>query len=165
MSSYIQTVKVIGIGSPFGDDRLGWVAIDHIKQKRLDQHTNNRLILESCDRPGAQLLDLMRDSDSVILIDAVKSNKVPVGTLHCLKNDEINTINACLSTHSFGVGQALQLARVLEDLPQEVILYGLEIDDKNKGDTLSEAVQRNLDCLIKHVTDKILNFRPSIMSF
>jgi hydrogenase maturation protease len=156
MTSRRQTIKVIGIGSPFGDDRLGWVAIDLLKQQQIAQKCHQHLILESCDRPGAQLIEIMRGIDSVILIDAVKSNKVPIGTLHCLKNDEIFTVNdGCLSSHAFGVGQALQLASVLGDLPQSVIFYGLEIDDKNTTDNLSEVVQKKLYDLIGLIADEI----------
>lgn len=45
------------------------------------------------------------------------------------------------STHSLGVGQALELARVLGRLPRDLFLVGVEVGRTGMGAGLTAAVQ------------------------
>ena len=45
------------------------------------------------------------------------------------------------STHTLGLGEAVQLARRLGALPRELIIYGIEGQDFGYGPGLSPAVQ------------------------
>lgn len=83
----MRRIKVIGIGSPFGDDQLGFKVIEKLKQDNsLNHYIPTYLILESHDRPGIRLLELMADCEIAFLIDAVFSGQ-SVGTLYRLKHD------------------------------------------------------------------------------
>lgn len=114
----MKTIKVLGIGSPFGDDQVGWKVIELLKSHLpFSEH----ITLGQHDRPGARLLELMGGANTVYLIDAIKSGH-PLGTIHCFKNTEIFTIKNHLSTHDLGLAQALQLAKALDVLPEHVIL-------------------------------------------
>ena len=43
-------VRVLGIGSPFGDDQAGWLAIEALeKEKILEQFPKNFVFMTSCD--------------------------------------------------------------------------------------------------------------------
>ncbi|KTC86555.1 hydrogenase maturation protease [Legionella brunensis] len=143
-------LRVLGIGSPFGDDSLGWEVIKLLRQQDpLQQYSNKRLQLLCCDRPGLHLLELMRDVKTIFLIDAVKING-EVGALHYLKNEEIEVISPVQSTHELGVGYVMKIGNVLNSLPQEIVFYGIEI-----GDIL---FQFELSMPIKNAIEK-LSFR------
>ena len=79
----MSPIRIIGVGSPFGQDRYGWQAVDALRDSDPLQHYPDGLVsLHRCDRPGMDLLNVMRGADGVIIIDAVQSTAVP-GTLHC----------------------------------------------------------------------------------
>ncbi|MFP3873116.1 MAG: hydrogenase maturation protease, partial [Thiohalophilus sp.] len=61
----------------------------------------------------------------VILIDAVQAGK-PRGTLVRLEAEQISEQSAGLSSHNFGVAEAVALGRAMGLLPQELVLYGLD---------------------------------------
>lgn len=122
-------LRVLGIGSPFGDDQLGREVIKLLQQQKdLLPYIPQDLELTYCDRPGIYLLELMRNAHCVFLIDAIQSGAA-TGTIHCFKNKEIEQIEPSLSTHSIGIAEAMLMGSALHALPQHVILYGLEIGE------------------------------------
>lgn len=118
---------VLGVGSPFGDDQLGWCAAQLLQKRAELQPFSTRLKIDWSDRPGLRLLELMKEADTVFLIDAIKTG-APIGTIHRFVNKEIHGLSSELSSHSFGVLETLQLGFSLNSLPPKVLLYGLEID-------------------------------------
>jgi hydrogenase maturation protease len=143
-------VRVLGVGSPFGDDRLGWVAVEALRRSPwLAALPAGALEAEACDRPGAMLLSAWRDAQHVILLDAVRSGAVP-GTLFCLQGRELSGA-AAFSTHDFGVAEALTLARSLGEHTAHILLLGIEADPACRGDQLSPAVASAMPLLLERV--------------
>jgi hydrogenase maturation protease len=131
-------IRILGVGSPFGDDRVGWDAIDTIKSSGLlTQYPGGEVGTEKCDRPGSLLLNLMQGARAVIIIDAVQSGSEP-GTLHRLKLRDLDNAPCVLSSHGFGVVSALSLGSALGDLPDQIIIYGIEIEYSTKTADQSE---------------------------
>ncbi len=122
-------IKILGIGSPYGDDKVGWMVIDNIlkEQEKFKNNIPNRLVIEKHDRPGMHLLELMRGAYMVYLVDAVISSK-PIGTIHKLYKNEIKELKSVLTTHDVGIAQALEIGEAISSLPKEIIFYGVEID-------------------------------------
>ncbi len=154
----MRELRVLGIGSPFGDDQLGWEVVK-LLQKCIDlnQFASNQLQLICCDRPGMYLLELMRDANAVFLIDAIKTGAA-CGTVHRFKNQEIEAISNPLSSHTLGVAEAMKMGRALDELPPNVILYGIEIDDIHHQSSLSEPLIKTVKVLSKQIKDDILQW-------
>jgi hydrogenase maturation protease len=114
---------VLGIGSPFGTDRLGWLAIDALASAGLER-TWPGLRLLKIDRPGSRLLTLLDGADQALLIDALDGPGAP-GSLRRTEPAELAVDGAGLSGHRFGVAEALALARALGDLPPRLVLYAI----------------------------------------
>jgi len=153
----LQRLKVFGIGSPFGDDRIGWVVVEMLKQKsELIPYISKSLYLENLDRPCVELLDSMRGTKIVILIDAIKSGS-PLGTIHQYENPQFENNLNLFSTHSMGVMQTLQLGAALNDLPEQLFLYGIEIGHINYGEIVSGSIYAAASSLAETITSKILN--------
>jgi len=111
--------RVIGVGSPFGADRLAWVAIDHLQ----------RLGLAGCeliklDRPGPLLLAQFQGVETVVLLDALVSEEAP-GRASPLTLEELQQAGGTTSSHGFGVAQTLVLAARLGELPPRLHIIGL----------------------------------------
>jgi len=148
------SVRVLGVGSPFGDDRLGWVAVETLHRTPwLAALPAGILEMEACDRPGATLLSAWRGAQNVILIDAVRSGAVP-GTLIRLQGWELSGA-ATFSTHDFGVAAAVVLARTLGENLSQLQLLGIEADPTCLGEQLSPAVATAMPHLVERVEHEI----------
>jgi len=111
--------RIIGVGSPFGADRLAWEAVDHLAT----------LSLEGCelvklDRPGSGLLAWFERVEHLILLDAVLLDGEPGGA-SLLDESRIERLSPTTSTHGYGVAQAIDLARQLGQLPTRLQIVGL----------------------------------------
>lgn len=149
-------VSVIGVGSPRGDDRLGWVALEALKQSaRLAPLIPQRLRLDVRDRPGLLLLSAWQGAQSVILIDAVCSGAEP-GSVLRLAGADIGAPGGSVSTHGFGVATAVALARVLQQLPAALVLLGLEADPLSSGEGLSPSLQAALPDFLQLIEHEVL---------
>ncbi|KTD73750.1 hydrogenase maturation protease [Legionella tucsonensis] len=153
----MNLIKVLGIGSPFGDDQAGWKVIEILKQQIvLPSRITQYVMIESHDRPGIRLVELINNAHTVFLIDAIKSNK-GIGTIHQFKKDEITDPENQFSTHGIGVLQALQLASALNVLPNNIIFYGIEIDVIALDSSLSPCVQSAVEKLATQLKKELSN--------
>ena len=154
----MSPIRIIGVGSPFGQDRYGWQAVDALRDSDLLQHYPDGLVsLHRCDRPGMDLLNVMRGADGVIIIDAVQSAAVP-GTLHCLDARDPIVESELLSTHGFGVAATLELGRALGELPQYIRIVAIEMDPECASCTpLSSALTKDMLTIINREINMISN--------
>lgn len=132
-----RVVRVVGIGNPMaGDDAIGVMAARRLKTMVAHQAE----VLEA-PHAGLDLLDFFKDVEMVILIDAVQGARKP-GTIHRLdaSSQPIGRTCSALSSHGFGVGEALELARVLHLLPPRLVLYGIEIAHVAPGAMIASVV-------------------------
>ena len=144
-------IQLIGVGSAFGDDRLGWAVVEALQRSSAVQALGpGRVAVSILDRPGAMLLAHWQDTDNVILIDAVHSGDPP-GTLHGLTAADLASGGLPASSHGFGIACALELGRALGNLPGRVLLYGIEIDPAHAGLSLSPAVRSALPGFIRRI--------------
>jgi len=149
-------LRVLGIGSPFGDDRLGWEVIDLLQQNAsINRYIPHYLQLVSSDRPGLHLLELMRGATTVFLVDAVNVGAA-VGTLHYFVQEEIEVLDDALSTHAIGIAEAIRMGAVLNDLPPNISLYGLEIGEVQIQPRLSGPIRQAIDVLSERLVRDIL---------
>lgn len=157
-------VKIIGVGSPFGDDRLGWLAAQSLQTMAGTQSASGQLQITALDRPGAALISEWQGADAVILIDAVRSGATP-GTLHCFAPDRLDTGTAATSSHGLGIAAALELAQTLDEIPDRLYLYGIEIDPSHTGENLSPEVQAALPSLVNQIEQLVEElFESAVMA-
>lgn len=148
-------ILIIGIGSPFGDDRLGWEAAEGLRRcASMAALAPEWLEISQLDRPGTMLLAHWRKTDTVILIDAVRSGAAP-GTRHRLDMGDLAGIGAPYSSHGFGILSAIELARALGDLPARLLLRGIEVDPLWTDFSLSSAVARALPSLVADIAGEV----------
>ncbi len=139
---------LIGAGNAWrGDDAAGL----HLVQ-RLRRRLPGVRALELSGE-AAELLEAWRESELVVVVDAVSSG-APAGTLHRF-DATAEPLPARLltrSTHGWGVAQAIELGRALGRLPRRLIVYGIEGQDFQFGQTLSPAVERALEEAVELVS-------------
>lgn len=129
----MNDVRVIGIGSPFGIDTLGWQVVRRLKQEdngNLIQCKNIELI--EADRPGPQLIQLMQGANYVILIDAIVDSE-SIGKLVHLDKAQLVYTPWQVSSHGLDVSDAIALADKLNLLPGKLSIIGLSVDPAQDG--------------------------------
>lgn len=111
-------LKVIGIGSPLGDDRLGWEAAQSLRD--LDG-----ISVTCLDRPGPALIHALEGETAVVLLDAMEAD-LPPGCVRVLRAADLIPEGDAVSSHDLGVASALALGRALGTLPERLWLMGVQ---------------------------------------
>ncbi len=143
---------IIGIGNRYrGDDVLGCLIADEIKT----QCPADTEVIEHDGEP-ASLIDLWKDRQCVILIDAV-SSRAEAGTIHRidLREQALPDQFRSYSTHAFGIAEAVELARVLNKLPPRIVFYGVEGKSFAADTQLSAPLQKAAEELRRQILDEI----------
>ncbi len=151
-----RTTLIIGVGNRFRcDDGAGPVVADRLRAEALPE-------AEITDASGeaAELMDLWQGRELVVIVDAAQSG-APAGTIHAI---EVNGDNLPLdvfqaSTHTFGLAQAVELARALDRLPQRMVIFGIEGCNFDHGQTLSESVRHAVDDVVERIKS-FINAKP-----
>ena len=116
-------ILVIGVGNiSRGDDAVGLVVARHLRQVCADGVRIVEVQGEATD-----LIETWKDADAVILIDAVQSGGAP-GTISRLDPHSEPIPHGVLScsTHAFVVAEAMALGQALQQLPRQLVVYGIQ---------------------------------------
>jgi hydrogenase maturation protease len=147
-----KPVLVIGVGSPHGDDRAGWEAIDRLKTQ-LPSDVSLRKAASPLD-----ILDWLEVDVETHLVDASAaiSSKTrwekfewPFAALSFIKT-------LCpASSHGIELDQALRLALELDRLPNRIAVWGIHASSSAAVGSLSEetaqAVEACVEALLKEL--------------
>jgi hydrogenase maturation protease len=140
---------VIAVGNPYrSDDAAGLRVASLLREAAPGAAT----VVEHSGE-GASLVETWKDARAVILIDAVSSG-APPGTVHRLE-PLLQPLPRALfrhSTHAFSVPEAIELARALNQLPEHLLVIGIEGQNFTAGTECSPAVA----AVLGQVADQIL---------
>jgi hydrogenase maturation protease len=143
---------IIGLGSDLrGDDSVGLIIA-----RRLHGLVQPGIKVIEYLGDGLSLITAWQDADVVIVVDAVKSGAAP-GTIH--RFDALSaTLQTQLSTttsHAFGLGEAIELAHQLDQLPQSLVIYGIEGKSFDLGTELSAEVEQAAEEVVTQLLQEI----------
>jgi hydrogenase maturation protease len=155
MQSSSARVFIVGVGSPFGDDRAGWVAADMLSASPLVTRWAGAVHVSHCDTPASLLLQDYGAADALVVIDAVASG-APPGTVQRLCGAELGHAGAPWSSHGLHIADVLALGQAMHALPPQVLLYGVELESEERGEALSESVARALPALVRRIEDDLV---------
>ena len=118
---------VLGLGNPIlSDDGVG-IRVAEELQRRLDHQDVTVMETSLC---SLSLLDILSGYDRAIVIDAIETAEGHPGQIYRLLPDMITPTRNASNPHDVGFAHALELGRRLSiDLPQEIIIYAVEIED------------------------------------
>lgn len=144
-------VRVVGVGNPeAGDDAVGLLAVRSV---RPDLEALGAEVVET--GAGLHVVDLLSGARAVVVVDAVRApsgGRAPGTIVRAEAGPEglPAEVGSSLSSHGFGVAEAVGLAAALDDAPR-VVFLGVEVADVTAGHGLSAAVARALPELAARV--------------
>ena len=133
---------MVGVGNDLRcDDAAGPEAVRRLREQR-----GVHVRVHHGEPVG--LLELWRDAGAVVLVDTVRSG-APAGTIHRIdaSTEPIPSPLRRTSSHTIGLAEAIELGRTLGQLPERVVVYGIEGIRFEAGTEMSEPVSAAIDPL------------------
>jgi hydrogenase maturation protease len=131
----MDPLVVIGVGNDFrGDDAAGLLAARRLhacRGVRTVEHT----------RDGLSLMEHWRPTDHVVVVDALCSGHAP-GTIFRFDATAgpVPGDAGWVSSHTPGVAEGIETARILGRLPATLTVYGIEAAQVDPGADVTPAV-------------------------
>jgi hydrogenase maturation protease len=101
-------------------------------------------------------MEAWQGADVAVIIDAAVAG-APAGTVHrvAAHRETLPPSLKLQSSHQFGVVEAIEMARVLGRLPRVLIVYAIEAASFAYGTTLSPAVARAVEEVVRGVREDL----------
>ncbi|VVB62052.1 Hydrogenase maturation protease [uncultured archaeon] len=152
-----QKIGIIGLGNPLRrDDGVGILLLQHLQTQK-DYLPKNIEYIDG-GTSGMNLLHLLAQFDAVMIIDAVdfkgKPGDTRVFSLNDIQNQKKPMI---LSTHDSDFLHILRLSQELKELPETLVIFGVQPRDVSHGIGLSKEIEMILDDLYLKVQKEIQN--------
>ncbi len=145
-------ILIVGIGNPDrGDDAAGRAVAAGLRARG----PKDLRVIES-DGEATALLARFSEADEVILVDAALSG-APPGTVgrFDVNKAPLPTGRFGISTHGFGLAEAIELARALGCLPRRCVVYAIEGRSFALGERLSPEVEMAVETVVASILDTI----------
>jgi hydrogenase maturation protease len=149
---------VVGLGNPIlGDDGIGWKIaqeLQHIKEIPSDVN------IECLAIGGISLMEAMIDYDRAILIDAIMTNQVPVGSVNSFKLEDLPNLTSghMSSAHDTSLVDALHLGHSLgAHLPEDISVVTVESQKVYEfSENLTSAVAAAVPQALRIILDLLI---------
>ena len=138
---------VIGVGNPYRrDDGVGPAVVERLPDLPSVE------VRQSLGEV-TELIELWDGADLAILVDAVRADPARPGRIHRLTVPAAPATTT--SSHGLGLGEAIELARVLDRLPARLVLYAVEVADVGHGYGLTPAVSDAAERLAEQIVTEV----------
>ena len=142
---------VIGIGNQLRrDDGIGPAVAAHIQRREIP---GIRVVITHGEPMG--LLDAWAGVRLAVVIDAVATEPCTPGRWRRIAADHLAPPCGAVGTHGFGICEALELGRVLNHVPQQLIIYAVDVGDVTVGQGLSAPVAATVPVLVDAVLGEL----------
>jgi len=149
-------ILVIGVGNPFRQDDGAGLAV----ARKLKELADASFSVVEQGGEGATLLEAWKGAGTLLLLDAVQSGAEP-GTIHRL-DAQSQPLTANMfrgSSHAFGIAEAVELGRALGQLPEKLIVFGIEGKEFQAGAGLSPEIESAVPVVVEKVLEEIRALR------
>lgn len=158
-----QYILIIGVGNPDrGDDGAGHAAIAALRARIAPRANNHAPTLVEHSGESTSLVEVMQGFERVVIIDAADFGEKP-GSYRSFDAREAALPSELMemSSHGFGVPQAIELARALGTLPQRCSVYAIQAATFEAGAPLSPAVANAVDVVAAKIITDVTALEPS----
>jgi len=146
-------ILVLGIGNVLlTDEGIGVRALKEI-ERRYTFPANVELL--DGGTSGIELLRHIRNRDCLIIIDAMKCGQAPGTVVRVEGNDVPAAFLTRISPHQLGLSDLLAAAMLTDELPKNLVLYGVEPESIDIGLDLTETVEASVEKLTGAIVDEL----------
>jgi len=146
-------IAVFGIGNILlSDDGVGVHAVNRLASE-YDLPEGVEII--DGGTKGLDLLPLFENRDKVLIVDAANFKKEP-GTIDTVVGDKIPAfLSSKLSVHQIGVPDMLFAAKLMDIMPAEICLVGIQPESMETTTEMSETVNRKMPEFMDAIIGKL----------
>jgi hydrogenase maturation protease len=153
---------VVGLGNPIlGDDGIGWQIAQTLQRVK---EIPSDVTIECLAIGGISLMEALIDYDRAILIDAIATHQVPVGTVSCYKLEELPNFTSghMSSAHDTSLVDALQMGRSLgAHLPDDISIVTVESHKVYEfSEDMTPSVSAAVPLALKVIQDLLIESSP-----
>ena len=151
-----RKLLVVGIGNPDrGDDAFGALVV-----QALDGRLPSDVRAIGCRSDMLGLIEDWSGCDGLVCVDAA----APLGSPGRILRIDLDTHPlpadlSAMSSHDFGLAQAIELARSLELAPRRIIVYAVEAASFDSGAPPSPAVAAAVSIVADRIVTEIQRLR------
>lgn len=155
-------IIVIGLGNPIlGDDGIGWRIAQDLQQK---ENISSEVTIECLPVGGISLMEALIGYKRAILIDAMVTKQVPVGSVSHYRLEDLPdpTKGHTGSAHDTSLQQALHAGHALgADLPDDITVVTIEAQQVEEFSAeLTPAVEAAIPKAISLIRDLLIESTP-----
>ena len=145
-------ILILGIGNILmADDGVGIRVIERLRSVPLPA------CVEVVDggTSGADLVDILAERRKAIVIDAIDVGAEP-GTIMRFAGDSwTEHASQAVSLHEVGLGQAIAMVKLIGVAPQELVVFGIQIQSIEPSLDLSRPVEEAIGSVVQQVLAEI----------
>ncbi|KPK00512.1 MAG: hypothetical protein AMJ60_00990 [Desulfobacterales bacterium SG8_35] len=146
-------ILVLGIGNVLlTDEGIGVRALKELERRYTDPA---HVTLLDGGTAGIELRRHIRKRDYLIIIDAMKCGQEPGTVVRVEGNDVPAAFRNRISPHQLGLSDLLAAAMLTDELPKNLVLFGVEPESIDIGLDLSETVEASVEKLTGAVVDEL----------
>ncbi len=155
----MKPYAIIGVGNLLlGDEGLG---IHAVKELKNHEEIKEKADIYEAGTRAFEVLEYMENRKKAIIVDAFrkgeKSGKIHkyVIKLSELNEDLINNIDVPVTMHDINFLDAIISGKEVYNLPEEIIIYGIEPEKIHISMNLSDNVRKSLKKLIDLIKEEL----------
>jgi hydrogenase maturation protease len=154
----MKKIGIIGIGNLLRkDDGVGIVLLERLQKQKKELPKNIEFI--DGGTGGMNLLHLLAQFDIVLLIDAVDFKARPgQARVFSLKDIQSQKKPVMMPTHDSDFLNLLRLSQELKELPETLVIFGVQPRDVSYGMGLSKEIETVLDGLFLKLQKELQDF-------
>lgn len=154
-------VLVLGIGNVLlTDEGIGVRALKELERR---YSFSDNVELMDGGTAGIELLRHIGNRKHLIIIDAMTFDQEP-GTVMRVEGEDVPAAFLTrISPHQLGLSDLLAAAMLTDELPENLVLFGVEPENLDIGLDLTDTVEASLDKLIGAVIDELRDIGCSVV--
>jgi hydrogenase maturation protease len=143
---------VLGVGNILlSDEGAGIHVVEELQKRVLPESIE---IVDGATR-AMELVDIMRGRKKVIIVDALDADIEP-GAVFRFGPDQLAEVKQMsVSVHDIGVHEAIFLLRLTDELPDDIVFYGIQPGSLELHEGLTPAVEAAAQKVVDFVLEDL----------
>jgi hydrogenase maturation protease len=153
-------MAIVAVGNPImGDDGVGATVIETLEESDVGERDD--CTLANGGTTAFFALEAMSGCDRAIVVDAISTGADP-GTVHRYRYVDGAFAGDIpeMTMHDFSFAEALQAGREAYDIPDEVLIFGVEPARIEMSMELSEPIEQTVPTLVDYIRDELPDNSP-----